>query len=703
MKRLTRSVQFFENNLIISALRNGLTLSIPFLLAGSFASILLAFPIGPYQLFLHSDAGALLLSFFNLVYQCTLGSISFIIVITISYAYSHNYKEGHSSFYILTSVCAYIACTYNSMIAGVNVFEARWSFTAIVATLTVCSLLRIFLRKALGIKLYTQGAGYYFNMAMQAFLPIVTVLLIFALAVALLDIFTNNIVDRNVQIEVFSSLFSKLGSGLLSAVLYVTMIHLLWFFGIHGTNIMFPVALSLFGPATQLNTAMAELGHVPTEIFNYYFFNTFVYLGGSGACICLLFAMLLVSKQSSNRKLAKLAAVPVVFNINELFVLGIPILFNPLMAVPFLIVPISSLLISAAAMKIGLVPISVYVVDWTVPPLISGYVTTGSIAGSILQLVCIGVGVLIYIPFIRQSEKNQVKSFKENLSNLIHLTEKAEKEGSLPVFSKAGSAIFNVSKMLTFDLKAAMENKELKMYYQPQVNSEDHLFGVEALLRWKHPVGGYIHPPLIVSLACEDGFMNDLGEQIIEMACRDLSEFSKQGCSMHATVNVLPNQLEDPKFCMKLKNILQKYDLGQIKLGLEFTEQLALCDMPVVNKNLEELRDMGILLIMDDFGVGHSSMMYLQNNYFDVVKLDGKLVQNLLENTRSENITKTITSLAENLNFNVVAEYVETKNQRDKLEQLGCHIYQGYYYSKAIPPDEFIVYAQETFPKKLNL
>ena len=126
---------------------------------------------------------------------------------------------------------------------------------------------------------------------------------------------------------------------------------------------------------------------------------------------------------------------------------------------------------------------------------------------------------------------------------------------------------------------------------------------------------------------------------------------------------------------------------------MEITEQVALSSTDEMDKRLQALRDCGLALIMDDFGMGHSSMLYLQNQPFQMVKLDGKLVRSLMENDRSSSIIASIAELSATLDFELLAEFVETAEQRERLAALGCRLYQGYLYSPALPLDEFMAFA----------
>lgn len=164
---------------------------------------------------------------------------------------------------------------------------------------------------------------------------------------------------------------------------------------------------------------------------------------------------------------------------------------------------------------------------------------------------------------------------------------------------------------------------------------------------------------------------------------------------MDISVNITPDQLNRPDFTGEVQKRLRAYRIPKGRLGFEITEQVALSSSTAVHQRLLELREMGLQVIMDDFGMGsRGSMAYLQNAEFSIVKLDGSLVRPILANERSENIVRSIQQLADSLGFCLLAEFVETPEQRDRLAQLGCTLYQGYLYSPALPLDGFITYIQ---------
>lgn len=492
-----------------------------------------------------------------------------------------------------------------------------------------------------------------------------------------------------------NQLFEKIGNGMVGAVLYVLTNHILWFFGIHGDNILGDVG-KFFQQGMGTNIQMIANHQPPTEIFTNTFFYTFVLCGGTGVTICLVIAILLVSKQRDRRRLAWLSILPVTFNINEIIIFGLPIILNPILFIPFALAPLAILITSALAMYIGLVPIVTKEVMWTTPVILSGIVSTQSIAGGILQAINIVMGTLIYLPFIKIYERYQGKIIEEEISLLCEKVVAGEDNGKVINLLEENDKLNATALMLLSDLRHAMKENKLELYYQPQICSDGTILGAEALLRWNHSSGGYIYPPLVIELAREDGLLDELGMRIIADAVETLENiWKKYKIPFKMSVNISTVQLENPNFCDEVINIIDKHDFGKGILAIEVTEQIALSGTPVVLERIERLRKAGIQFIMDDYGMGYSSAIYLKNNKFAYVKLDKCLVQDLLVNERTESIIRSIKQLSHELGFELIAEYVETEEQRNKLQDLGCHVYQGWLYSKAIELKEFEIFMEQ--------
>lgn len=684
--------QKFYDSTYILAIKHGLMLAIPFLILGSFALLFNSFPIESYQTFITSFLNGILSDALAIIYNCTLGSIALILIITISLSYGKLNAQDDVFFYPVTVVISYL-CFCGGLQENTYIFQSDWVFTAMCITLIVCAMLKKGMQLVSHLeKLYTAGTSYIFNRAIQGIFPIIIIVVIFTCIGQLMINLLGDINIVNFGSYFFIQLFDKFGNGIIGTLLYVFFVHFLWFFGIHGMNALDMVAKQLFEPGVQINLALIQNGQVPTELFSKTFLDTFVFIGGCGSALCLILAIFIVAKKSNNKKLAKVAGVSVFFNINEIIIFGFPVIFNPTMLIPFILTPMFLTLMSSIVISLGFVPYITKSVEWTVPIILSGYQATGSIAGSFLQIINVIVGTLIYIPFVRASENIQSKEFEKSILALETDMRNGENNGNIPSFLSDHYRYHFPAKTLTMDLRNAMRLQQLQLYYQVQMTTDDQVYGVEALLRWNHPVCGFISPPLLISLANQGDFLDELGLYIIEKACQDALEIDKMGMKMNLSINISPKQLDNESFVFDVLKVIRQYPLQHVNIVFEITERALLNISPVILERILELRQNGIQLSMDDFGMGHSSMTYLQENIFDEVKLDGSLVKHLLENDRTKEIITSIIQMANRLNFHVVAEFVETLEQKSALEDIGCHIYQGYYYAKAEPLNTFLKY-----------
>ncbi|MCC0641348.1 MULTISPECIES: EAL domain-containing protein [unclassified Clostridioides] len=699
---LKRNFENVEDNKILYSIKQGMILAIPAIMTGSIALVILNLPIKIYQEYIASLFNGEILNMLTFINDSTLGIISLIILLTISYSYGKIYGSKYTVLVPIVAMCSFLVFSHGSEIDSyVEIFKTKWLFTAIIVSIT-SSMLFVKLTESFitSVKFHTEGADADFNMVVSAIIPFITVVFLFSI---LRVIVINLIGSSNFQdifYNLFSNIFNSMGRNLMSALLFIFLMHFMWFFGIHGSNVLDTVAKNLFENGMAININLVNNNQLPTEIFTKTFFDTMVLFGGCGALLCLVIAIFLSEKRINVRKLAKIASIPALFNINEMLVFGIPIVFNYIMFIPFIITPMILTITSYVAMSTGIVPCTVSAVEWTSPIFLSGYMATDSIRGSLLQLFNLCVGVMIYIPFIKMSQNRYIYMFKNNIENLTNLVKKCELTGEQPNILNHSGKIGSISKMLASDLKFAMKKEDIEIFYQPQVNYDGNIVGAEGLLRWRHSIGGFIYPPLVILLAKEEGFLDELGEYIINKACVDLKKSESLLINpIKFSVNISPDQLNAPNLPEQIKNIIENNNINPNMLGIEITEQVALSGSQIIIDRINAIHDLGIKLIMDDFGMGHSSLVYLQNNNFDIVKLDGSLVKEILTNKRSSEIIMSIVNLSKNLDFDIIVEYVENLNQRDKLYDLGCEIYQGYYYSKAIPFEEFIDYANRELAK----
>jgi len=684
-----------ENSKISRAIRKGLITAIPILMIGSVALILLSLPIDAYQDFLTSSAGAVFHQILSLVHSAAFDFLAIVFLITISYSYAQLYSNKMSmriGVPILSLCCFMIMSGTGTESFSISNFGVNGLFIAIL-TAIFSSVLFIKLASVpkLTPQIYADGTDHDFNAVFSMIVPGALVLLIFA---SFNYVLVNVLGAGNLSdflADTMITLFMDLGKGLLSGILFVFFLGTFWFFGIHGGNVMDNVSQQFFAGNVDINTANISAGLPPTEILSKTFFDVFVFMGGCGTILCLVIAVFLFSRRRSIKDIARMGIGPTLFNINEFVIFGLPVVLNPVFFIPFVVTPIVITAVSYFAVYLGLVPYVTQAVEWTTPAILSGYVATGSVAGSLLQIINIAIGVLIYRPFIRLYEKKQVVNMKKDIRELADILASSEKENRPPWLLDRNDHLGSVAKMLAADLRHAVKKHKLILYYQPQVRSTGECFGVEALLRWEHEIAGFVAPPLMIELAREANFLAELEQEILEMACTDLCVFyEKLGAKFELSLNVTPDMLKSKNFYGVLQDIMQKNRLDPRSLWIEVTEQAVLSDTPELVQTIERLRQAGYNLSLDDFGMGHTSLLYLQNNQFDQVKLDGSIVRDMLQNKRSCDIISSIVSLGKSLHFSVLAEYVEVPEQRDKLLALGCNEFQGYLFSRPLPQDELI-------------
>lgn len=691
---LRQAMSRFQNTIYARAVRHGLTLAIPFLIMGSFALLLTNFPLGVYQDFIRTWMNGAASAILETLYQISLGSLALVLTVTISISYGHLTETDQLFLYPIVAVCSYLAFCGGIENQSDYIFNAEWVFTAMVITLLSCVLFHKILKLGHRFeRLHTTGADYLFNISIQCLIPVILVSLFFAVTGYVLRVAWDSSNITNFGSYLFLKLFDKISGNLFGILLYVVMTHLLWFMGIHGTNTLEAVSRHLFEQNVEINQSLVLAGHIPTEIFSKTFLDTFVFIGGCGTALSFVLALYIASKQSHNRKMSFVALPSALFNISEIAVFGFPIIFNLTMLIPFILTPVILTLISASAIKTGLVPAVTQSVEWTIPVLLSGYQATGSVSGSLLQLFNLLVGVFIYMPFVRRSEKQETGKFKQAVRQMEQDMAAGERDGVIPAYLSHKYPYYYYAKTLSMDLTNAMKRGQLQLFYQPQISSQGELHGMEALLRWNHPVTGYIAPPVLIRLAHESGILNELGYSLLDRACLDAQAIQNSvSNNICLSINISPKQHQDPGFFDKTLEIVRQYPLERIHVVLEITERAAMELSAELKKKMEYMKEQGLEFSLDDFGMGHNSLVQLQEGCFNEVKIDGNLVSQLPNNKSTREIISGIVQISQNLNCRTIAEFVETEEQRDMLLSLGCVIYQGYYYSKALPPEEFLEY-----------
>ncbi len=686
-----------EKKLFLVSIRQGFILLIPVFMTGASALMLLYFPIPFIREYIGVIWGGKLSVFLNLIFQSTFGFASILLLISVTYKYSSNTTHNSGALNILSCIVAaasYIALLGIKPIMSINGINhqviiltsvnVQSIFTALLCSVVSTKIFLLLVKKLSSVNIYAEfSTDIDFKTSLSTLVPMFLTIAFFAFISVITTAVFHVASFNELVVKLLSSPFEKTGRSIWSALLILLIESLFWFFGIHGSNVFESVNLHIF-PDVQ--------GEILTKTF----FDVFVLMGGCGTTICLLISIFLFSKLKAQKLLGKSALLPMLFNINEIMVFGLPIVLNPVMFIPFIITPLVTLTVSYLAILIGLVPAAAASVAWTTPVLISGYIAAGSIKGSILQIFTITLGVLIYTPFVKTENKLHAMKIDNLINEMTEIVKQSLDKGIIPELFKRNDYISKAAKELALNLRKSIEKGEIELFYQPQHDNLGCVVSCEALLRWKYDQRNYLYPPLVIQIAREDGSFSLLTEFIIKKAIDDTAVINQKfGDRISVSINIDSTQLNNLELINKIILKVNENNIIENTFGIEITEESELKN----NGNLEIVFNLlsqnHIKLAIDDFSTGHTSLVYLQNNKFDFVKLDGSLVRNLLLNERSFDIIKSIIELGKSLEFEVIAEFVENEEQKKILQKMGCSRYQGYLYSPALSLDRFIEYTRE--------
>ena len=303
-------------------------------------------------------------------------------------------------------------------------------------------------------------------------------------------------------------------------------------------------------------------------------------------------------------------------------------------------------------------------------------------------IVEISIGISIY-PYGGQNISHLIKN-----ADVAMYQAKNKKHSSYKIDDKSMNYPMKKQFQLEIYLHDAIENNELKLYYQPKVNIRKNLIsGLEALLRWHHPKLGIISPDTFIPIAEKMGIMPQIAEWTINTACQDIHNLKKQLISnIRVSINLSSSQITYGDISKKLQYSLQQYQISPHDIEIELTETTMIIYRKQCAETLKNLHDIGVTIAIDDFGTGYSSLNYLKDLPIDVLKIDRTFVNDIEYGENSQVIAKAIIDLAHELKLSVVAEGVETLNQVNLLKSYGCDYIQGFYYSKPKSVDQIINY-----------
>jgi diguanylate cyclase (GGDEF)-like protein len=259
---------------------------------------------------------------------------------------------------------------------------------------------------------------------------------------------------------------------------------------------------------------------------------------------------------------------------------------------------------------------------------------------------------------------------------------KCDGRGTFRYFEAEMNARANARRALELDLRHAIVNREFELCYQPLVNLErNEICSCEALVRWKHPERGTISPADFIPVAEETGLIAQIGEWVLRTACIEAASWPGE---IAVAVNVSPAQFKNQTLVLHVISALAESRLPARRLAIEITESVLMTDNEKNIATLNQLRGLGVQIVMDDFGTGYSSLSYLQSLPFDKIKIDRSFINGVSDENNAEAIVRATASMAKSMNITTTAEGVETQEQLDKIRALGCTEMQGYLVSRPL-------------------
>lgn len=436
-------MQFFEKYFVpiagriggqrhLVAVRDGFASLMPIIMAGSFAVLIKAAPIPGWTDFIASPVGLQVQTLCNTIWWGSLALISIYLAFAVAYNLAGSYNKSGLQAGLLSVASFLIMVPQSPMVPlpeGLKTAEGataiagwgniNWGYTSsqgmfvaiIIALIATELFVKLSNADVLVIKM-PEGVPPAVSRSFAALFPGMIVLAV----MSILCILLGQTADQNIFATVAKYVGAPIkgvANTLGSAVAIVFMQHFLWFFGLHGSNIIGAVTEPILLQLLDENMRAFAAGQPIPNIVTKPFFDSFVNLGGSGATLSLLAALFVAGKRKQNKQIAKLGVAPGLFNINEPVIFGFPIVLNPILFIPFVFGPIVLTIVAYTATLAGLVPRTIAMVPWTFPPVIGGFVATASYQGAFLALFNLILSFVMYLPFVYLMEVMENKKDKE--------------------------------------------------------------------------------------------------------------------------------------------------------------------------------------------------------------------------------------------------------------------------------------------------
>lgn len=301
----------------------------------------------------------------------------------------------------------------------------------------------------------------------------------------------------------------------------------------------------------------------------------------------------------------------------------------------------------------------------------------------------ISIGITIY-----PRDGEDVETLMKNLDTT--LTEAKKEKNTYKYFTQEIREKALQKIRITNDLREALSRNEFVLHYQPLINIHGKITGAEALIRWKHPEMGLVAPMKFIPVAEETGLIIPIGNWVLETACSVETAWKRTGLdSLYISINLSMKQFKDRELVRNIEAVLEKTEVDPSRVHLELTESVLMENVDETVRKLKILGKKGVKFSIDDFGTGYSSLSTLKNFPLNILKIDKSFISGIPHRKEDTALVKAIISMGHELGLQVIAEGVETREQLDYLCSLQCNEIQGFFYSKALPQDQFVEYVRK--------
>lgn len=468
----------------------------------------------------------------------------------------------------------------------------------------------------------------------------------------------------------------------LHGISYVLLRTVPWFFGLHGYYLFLDIDVA-FTAAQKININDWHTLHHPLNILSPVFYDMWCNAGGTGNTVSLIICIFMEAK-SPHRRLLGVAAPMAIFNINEPLIFGYPIVLNPVMIIPFVLVPLMSYLVAYGATYLDMVPRISEIVSWSTPSPVKVWLASGhSVSAVFLYLLIISLGVVIYRPFVTTSLKQSVPDNPDLdlLTGEMNMTQPTDFE-MVPNYSHIveGNSYIEAQRQI----EKLQNSGQFILYFQPQVRLSDHkIVALEVLIRHQSD-SGKITPPVFLKYYERTGLMPEMDFWVMEHALDYVRENMSDAENMTLSVNISPQTLVDYRLLNVVRKVLAKPLPTGWQLEFEITESQKVQEPVRVAEVLEKMRSLGIKIALDDFGSGYSTLHYLTRYPLDKIKLDRSMVLGLAK-PDGFNFLRQVVKLCMVVKCEVLIEGVETQDELAQVQMAGIEFCQGYFFHRPLP------------------